>query len=290
MKYTIGTRGSTLALAQTGMVRDTLEARYPNHEFEIKIIKTTGDKNQTSALSGIGTRGVFVKEIEEQLISGEIDLAVHSMKDMPAEQPDGLRMAPCWKREDPRDALILRTEKELRPGMKIGTGSLRRVTQLRAMCEDVECVGLRGNIDTRLRKMETEGLDGIVLAAAGLKRLGLEGRITRYLEADDMIPAAAQGTLALEYRGDRDDVRAMLAACSDPETDRAVAAERHFLKLMGGGCFLPVGAYAEVIGEKVRLRAVFGDAEGRHIDRADVTAEDPIKAAQLASNMVKKQM
>ena len=292
MLYTIGTRGSALALAQTSTVRDALASRFPEHTFALKVIRTAGDRNQTVPLSGIGTRGVFVKEIEEALLSGAIDLAVHSMKDMPAEQPEGLTLAPCWNREDPRDALILRRAASLdalSQGAVVGTGSLRRSVQLQALRPDLNIVGLRGNIDTRLKKLESENLDGIVLACAGLNRLGLSGHITQRLSPDEMIPAAAQGVLALEYACRRADVAAMLGAMADPRTDACVRAERAFLRLAGGGCFLPVGAYCEPDENGYRLRAIYGDAEGKNVVRAEASAADPEEAARIVWERIRAQ-
>ena len=181
MHYKIGTRGSKLALVQAEFVRDCLQEHYPQDCFELKIIKTKGDKIQNKALSAIGDKGLFVKEIEQELLSGEIHLAVHSMKDMPGELPDGLCFAKAWKREDPRDVLVLREAKSLQELPKhavIGTGSKRRAYQLLAIRPDIEIVDIRGNVDTRLAKMEAQKLDGIVLAAAGLKRLHREDVIT----------------------------------------------------------------------------------------------------------------
>ena len=222
MKYIIGTRGSKLAMAQTGLVRDRLEKTYPEHEFEIQIIQTKGDRIQNKPLDQIGDKGLFVREIEEKILSGEIHIGVHSMKDMPARPAEGLVFTKAWKREDPRDVLILREAdslKELPFGAVIGTGSKRREVQLKKLRPDIRVVGIRGNVDTRLRKMEEQGLDGIVLAAAGLHRLGMQPRITQYLEPEQMIPAPAQGTLALEVREDDRMIQQMLDALCDEETE-----------------------------------------------------------------------
>ena len=203
MKYSIGTRGSRLAIAQANMVCNALKRAYPKDEFELRIVKTTGDLILDKPLHELGDKGVFVKEIEELLLSGEIQIGAHSMKDMPSEPACGLMFTKAWKREDPRDILALREKTslmDLPKGAKIGTGSRRRAIELLKLRPDLNIVGIRGNVETRLRKMEEEGLDGIALAAAGLHRLGLQDKITQYLETRQVIPAPAQGILALEIR------------------------------------------------------------------------------------------
>ena len=243
MRYRVGTRGSKLALAQTKQVIEKLKSAFPEDEFDVVIIKTTGDMDQKSQLDQIGSKGIFVKEIEEELLEEKIHLAVHSMKDMPDTTADGLIFTKAWKREDPRDVLILReavSVDDLPKGAVIGTGSKRRKYQLLKIRPDLNIVGIRGNVDTRIRKMQEEEMDGIVLAAAGINRLGREQEITCYLEPDQMIPAPAQGTLALE-----------------------VKAERQFLKQIGGSCHLPVGAYCKIQDEKLVLRAMFGTENGK---------------------------
>ena len=268
MHYKIGTRGSKLALVQAEFVRDRLQEHYPQDCFELKIIKTKGDKIQNKALSAIGDKGLFVKEIEQELLSGEIHLAVHSMKDMPGELPDGLCFAKAWKREDPRDVLISReavSVDDLPKGAVIGTGSKRRKYQLLKIRPDLNIVGIRGNVDTRIRKMQEEEMDGIVLAAAGINRLGREQEITCYLEPDQMIPAPTQGTLALEVKADNIQLIRKLNRLSDQETDICVKAERQFLKQIGGSCHLPVGAYCKIQDEKLILRAMFGTEDGKKL-------------------------
>ena len=196
MNYKIGSRGSKLALIQTKYVCQRLKERYPEHDFEIVIVKTKGDRIQNKPLDQIGGKGLFVKEIEEMILADEIQMGVHSMKDMPALPAAGLVFSKAWKREDPRDALILREKhslEELLPGAVIGTGSKRRAFQLKKLRPDLKVEGIRGNVDTRLRKMEEQKLDGIILAAAGLRRLGMEDRIPMYFSEDEMVPAPAQG-------------------------------------------------------------------------------------------------
>lgn len=246
MTYRIGTRGSRLALAQAQLVRNRLMAAYPDEKFVLKVIQTRGDRILDRPLKQIGGKGVFVREIEEQLLRGEIDLAVHSMKDMPVKPANGLSFTKTWKREDARDVLVLREAgslKELRQGAVIGTGSLRRKVQLQRLCPNVRVVDIRGNVDTRIHRMEEEGLDGIVLAAAGLHRLGRQDAITCYMDAAEMIPAPAQGVLALEIREGDDMLRELLDRLADEESHVTAMVEREFLRLAGGDCHMSVGAY-----------------------------------------------
>lgn len=314
MRYLIGTRGSKLALVQTDYVIDKLKKAYPDDDFEAVIIKTTGDIEQKKALDKIGSKGIFVKEIEDELLSGKIHMAVHSMKDMPDEPAAGLTFAKAWKREDPRDALVLKNAAsldELPEGAVIGTGSKRRKYQLLKLRPDLKIVGIRGNIDTRLRKLydgeiiyedaadntvnnEIAGekqnkyteyrLDGIVLAAAGIKRIGRESEITQYFSEDEMISAPAQGTLALELRADNVELMRKLDALSDEETDLCANVERDFLKQIGGNCHLPVAAYCDIVSEKdscndisknsrLRLLAMFGTEDGKSLARTEQVVE-----------------
>ena len=285
MIYRIGTRGSRLALAQAKFVQKRLAEHFSEHDFELVVVKTTGDKFSNVPMREVGTKGIFVKELEEQLLDGTIDMAVHSMKDMPARLPEGLMLSKVWTREDARDVLILRETDELaglKEGAVIATGSLRRRYQLLSLRPDLQVVDIRGNVETRIRKMHEQKLDGIVLAAAGLKRLHLEDKITRYFDYDEMIPAPAQGALAIEVAKERADILALLHPFEDEEANRAVAAERYFLELMGGGCHQPVGAIGEVAGKDIRLRVMYGDEAGEHIAFADVVGEDVIVVAEDA--------
>ncbi|WP_284473613.1 MULTISPECIES: hydroxymethylbilane synthase [Clostridia] len=248
MHYRIGTRGSKLALVQSEYVKRRMEEAYPEDTFELVIIKTTGDKVTDKPLAAIGTKGLFVKEIEEELLSGSIDMAVHSMKDMPAECATGLTFAKAWKREDCRDVLILKTAgsfSELPSGAVIGTGSLRRACQLAMLRPDIQFTAIRGNVDTRINKLmdDSYGLDGIVLAAAGLNRLGRSSEITEYLDPEVVIPAPAQGVLAIETAEVNTELLDKINALSDDNSDREAVAERTFLRLTGGGCHAPVGAH-----------------------------------------------
>lgn len=294
MKYRIGTRGSKLALVQAEYVCGRLTKAYPEDVFEIQIIKTKGDLVLDKPLYEIGEKGVFVKEIEEKLLSGEIQIGVHSMKDMPALPAPGLMFAKAWKREDPRDVLILREKKslwELPEGAVIGTGSRRREYQLKRLRPDLVVTGIRGNIDTRLRKMEEERLDGIVLAAAGLHRLHMEEKITQYLETEEMIPAPAQGILALEIPEGAEKLLHMLNALCEEETVLAAAAERGFLQEMGGNCHTPVGAVLKKRPDGLcQMDAMFGDEKGIRQAYASVCGDDPTELAQRAAFQIRQQM
>lgn len=301
MKYIIGTRGSKLALVQASQVKDRLTSAYPGDEFEIKVISTKGDRVQDKPLHAIGDKGLFVTEIEQEILSGKVQIGVHSMKDMPAEPAEGLTFSRAWKREDPRDVLVLREAENfasLKTGAVIGTGSKRRAGQLLMLRPDLKIVDIRGNVDTRLRKMREQQLDGIVLAAAGLKRLQMESVITQYLECSEMIPAPAQGILALEIQAEDTRLRAMLDALSDEETEIAAQAERGFLKQMGADCHVPVGAVCKrkPDGELV-LSAVFGDADAmetesvcNRIASVSVAGNDPLRLAEEAAAGIRSQL
>lgn len=290
MLYRIGTRGSKLALAQAGAVREKLVEAFPQHRFELAVVKTSGDKFASLPMREIGTKGIFIKEIEEELLEGKLDLAVHSMKDMPSELPEGLALARTWEREDPRDVLILREKNsldELPSGAVIATGSLRRKYQLLRMRADLDIVDIRGNIETRIRKMKEQELDGIVLAAAGLKRLGLEDQITCYFDEDEMISAPAQGALAIEFAKARQDVLSLLESFADESTHTAVTAERHFLAMMGGGCHQPVGAVCEVMEDRLRMKVMYGDEAGEEIAFAQADGQDPVIVAERAAGEIR---
>jgi len=274
----LGTRGSKLALWQAHHVRDRLLASGVS-AVELVIIKTTGDRIQDVALSQVGGKGLFVKEIEEALLSGAIDLAVHSMKDMPSELPDGLTIGAVPERETPLDAWVLpdgvgfaldpamagRADAFLAAvpqGAIIGTSSLRRASQLKVRRPDLDIIPLRGNVDTRLRKLDERegGLFAIVLACAGLTRLSLGHRISHAIAADVMVPAVGQGALAIETRIGDDRVASALACLEDPETRIATTAERAFLMRLEGNCQVPIGAHATLTGESLRIVGFYGDA------------------------------
>jgi hydroxymethylbilane synthase len=270
----IGTRGSLLALAQTRWVRSRIEARYPGVKVESIVIKTAGDQFLTGAVSALGGKGVFVKEIEEALLAKEIDLSVHSMKDLPTEVTPGLTVAAIPEREDSRDVLVSRDSvplQALQSGAKIGTASLRRRAQVLHYRADLEVVGIRGNIDTRLAKLDRGEVDGLVLAAAGLKRIQKEGRVTEYLAEEVCLSAVAQGALALETRAS-DPVVEMLGFLHDCAAGAEVTAERAFLQRLGGGCHLPVAARAHCAGPELRLRGIVADVKGIRLFRGELAA------------------
>jgi len=278
MKLTIGTRGSQLALRQTNWVKDQLTSA--GHAVELRIIKTTGDKMPNLPLTGSGTKGLFIKEIEEALLDGSIDLAVHSMKDLPTEQPAGLAVAAVPLREDARDVLIsAKGERfaELPAGARLGTSSLRRQSQLRKLRCDLELIPMRGNLDTRLRKLERGDCDAIVLAAAGVHRLGWRARITHYFATDEICPAVGQGALAIECREDSEPVRRALEPLDHAPTHQAVRAERAMLRHLGGGCQVPIAAHAVAENGQLRLMGVVADLKGEDVIRARAWGpmEDP---------------
>jgi hydroxymethylbilane synthase len=262
---TIGSRGSQLALWQARWVQSRLEALA--EPCRIEIIHTTGDKITSVALSKVGTKGLFTKEIEEALLAGSIDLAVHSLKDMPTELPRGLTLAAIPEREDPRDALVGRMLAELGPQARVGTSSLRRAAQLRAVRPDLEIENIRGNVDTRLRKLDEGQYDAIVLASAGLRRLGWESRVAELLDPEVMCPAAGQGALAVETRDDNGTAQRITKALDHPETRTAVTAERAVLASLGGGCQVPIGAYATVDGARLHIRAIIVSPDGSQVIR-----------------------
>lgn len=249
----IGSRGSALALWQSKAMALALETAHVGLTCRIEIIKTTGDVMVEASLVAIAGKGVFTKEIEDAMLDRRVDVAVHSLKDLPTVLPPGLTLAAITKREDPRDAFCARpgiaSVVDLPVGARIGTSSPRRRSQLLAWRPDLELVDLRGNVDTRLRKIESEGLDGIVLACAGLRRLGLADRITEPLGINVMVPAVGQGALGIEARDGDDDILELLQALADDETAAACRAERAFLEAVGGGCAAPVAAHAWPDGE-----------------------------------------
>lgn len=261
----IATRKSQLALWQANWVKGELEARNPGMEVELVRIVTKGDKILDVPLAQVGGKGLFVKEIEDALLDGRADLAVHSMKDVPTELPTGLHLAAICQREDPRDAWFCRSGVgvlDLPAGGRVGTSSLRRQTQLKALRPDLNFENLRGNVDTRLRKLQEGLFDAIVLAAAGVKRLGFADRVTEYLGSDITLPAIGQGAVGIECRKEDPDVNALLAPLKHRETWIAVLAERAFLATLQGGCQVPIAAYAEFAGGELHLRGLVGNLDG----------------------------
>jgi hydroxymethylbilane synthase len=274
---TIGSRGSQLALWQAHWIQNRLETL--GEQCRIEIIRTTGDKITDVALSQVGTKGLFTKEIEEALLAGSIDIAVHSLKDMPTDLPAGLTLAAIPEREDPRDALVGRALEDLPRGGRVGTGSLRRAAQLRVVRPDLQIEDIRGNVDTRLRKLDEGRYDAIVLASAGLRRLGWENRITELFNPGIMCPAVGQGALAVETRHDDDAAFHIAKLLEHAESRARVTAERAVLASLGGGCQAPMGAHAYIDGETLFLIALIVSPDGAQVVRqaksgavADATA------------------
>jgi hydroxymethylbilane synthase len=274
MNLRIGTRGSNLALVQSEWVKKEVQSRYPEARVELVKIKTKGDKIVDAPLSKVGGKGLFVKEIEEALLNKEVDLAVHSMKDVPAELQKGLKLSVYPKREDPRDALVsmhFSTVEDLPQGASVGTSSLRRSAQLLRMRPDLHIVPLRGNVDTRLRKLEKGELQAIVLATAGLNRLGLSERITALLSPEVFLPAIGQGVLGLELREDDQKTHDLISFLNDHETELAAKAERAFLKELEGGCQVPLAGYARVEKDRIVLEGMVAELDGSIILRQQLS-------------------
>ena len=267
-KLRIGTRGSQLALWQANWVKEQLIRKHPDLMVEIHTIKTTGDKILDVPLAKVGGKGLFVKEIEEALLEKSVDIAVHSMKDVPTELPDGLGIVAISPREDPRDAVLGQTRVpilELPQGAKIGTSSLRRQAQLFAARPDFVIEPLRGNINTRLRKLKEGMYDAIILAMAGVKRLGWEHEVTEVIHPDVMLPAIGQGALGIEARLDDESTLERIAFLNDDITASCVAAERAFLHRLEGGCQVPIAAYAVREGDEILLTGLVGSVDGKKI-------------------------
>jgi len=264
----IGTRASKLALWQANWVKSALIEANPSQAVELVTIKTKGDKILDVPLAKVGGKGLFVKEIEQALLDQRIDIAVHSMKDMPAEIPEGLCIGAIPRRESATDVLISRAGRrfaELPRGAVIGTSSLRRAAQLRHARPDIEIVPLRGNLDTRLKKLQTENLDAIVLAAAGVKRLELEHRITEYLDSEVMLPAVGQGALCIEMRQHDPVIEPIVKALDDPPSRAIVLGERAFLNRLGGSCQVPIAGHGEIISNTFQLTGLVANIDGSRI-------------------------
>ena len=291
-KLVIATRESRLALWQAEHVKALLEQR--GHEVSLLGMTTRGDQILDRSLSKVGGKGLFVKELEVALEQGHADLAVHSLKDVPMDLPEGFALACVMEREDPRDAFVsnrFATLADLPQGAVVGTSSLRRVVLLRAVRPDLKIEPLRGNLDTRLRKLDDGNYDAIVLAAAGLKRLGLGQRIRQVFEPEQMLPAAGQGALGIEVRAHRTDLLELLAPLAHQTTWLAVAAERAVSRAMGGSCSMPLAAYATFSGEYLQLRAAWGDPDAVaalvHAQSAS-TAADLARASELGVQVAAK--
>ena len=293
-RLVIGSRGSQLALRQSRWVEEKLKRLYPDLTLSIEIIKTSGDV-KTEPLSVIGGKGVFTKELEDALIDGRIDVAVHSLKDLPTIVPDRLVIAAIGEREDPRDALVLKTGQngssisELPEEAIVGTSSQRRLAQLRHRRRDVVGKDLRGNVDSRIRKLDEGQYDALILAAAGLRRLELASRISGLIPIEEMLPAVGQGALAIETRAD--DVRTVeiVSGLDHEPTRNACIAERAFLRGLGGGCQLPIAGYASVSDGQISLEGLVGDREGKEIVRGKLTGavtEAERLGAELATQLL----
>lgn len=279
----IGTRGSKLALWQANHIAERLRQAHPGLAVTLQHIVTTGDKILDVPLARIGGKGLFTKELEHSMLNRDIDLAVHSLKDVPTELPEGLTLAVITERSAPEDALIspqYKTIDHLPQGAVIGTSSLRRKAQLLHYRPDLKAIDLRGNIDTRLNKLETGGMDGILLAVSGLKRLGWENRITQIIPPQVCLPAVGQGALALEARDDDAEVLALLACLEHGPSRLAVTAERAFLKEVEGGCQVPIGVYGILKEDRLSLAAVIASPDGRTLLR-DTMEGSPDTAAEV---------
>lgn len=280
-KLILGTRGSPLALAQSKRFAEELQAAHPGLEIAFQTITTSGDRIQNRFLAEVGGKGLFVKEIEDALQAGEIDLAVHSLKDMPAVLPEGLEIGCFPRRKSPRDVLITLegvSWKELSQGAKIGTSSLRRRLQLQRLRADLGFEMLRGNIDTRIRKLEAGDYDAIVLAKAGMERLGVD--LSRAVEIP-IVPAPGQGTLAIEIRSADTELRELLGVLHDPQTECVSQAERRVMRELGGSCNLPLGVFGEIVGDELRLEAFLANPDGTRYLEAKIVGEakSPLDAA-----------
>lgn len=287
----IGSRGSQLALWQANHVASLLRER--GHEVEIQVIRTTGDKMATVLPALVGTKGMFTKEIEEALAAGEVDLAVHSFKDLPTELAPGFHVAAVMEREDSRDVLLSVQHESLAAlpqGSRVGTSSLRREAQLKALRRDLEVVPLRGNVDTRLRKLESGEFDAIVLAAAGVRRLGLLEHVREFLPVEQMCPAAGQGALALECRAGDTATGSLLQFLDHPDSRRATLCERAVLHALGGGCQVPIGVHAEAHSPgELRVSAVVARPDGSELLRESAAGDEPLALGrELAQRLLSR--
>ena len=286
----IGSRGSILALAQANLVKNSLEANYPDLTFEIKEIVTSGDKDLKSNWenSNASLKSFFTKEIEQELLDGQIDIAVHSMKDMPAVSPKGLICGAIPDREDARDVLITKGDflVTLPKGAKVGTSSLRRAMNLKAVRPDFEIKHLRGNIHTRLNKLETEDYDAIVLAAAGLKRVGLTDKISEYLNGEVFPPAPAQGVLYIQCRENDEEIKGILKSIHNEDIAKIVEIEREFSKIFDGGCHTPMGCYSQVNEDKIKFIGAYSH-DGKQIR---VVIEDDLAKGKEIAHMAAEEI
>ncbi len=288
-KVVVGTRGSKLALIQTELVISQLRTNSPDLEISIKKIVTAGDRDRLTHLDRIGV-DVFVKELEEALLDGRIDLAVHSLKDVPTDIPRGLGLIAVTEREDPRDVLVARARLEDLPsGSRVGTGSLRRTIQLAQIRPDIETCSIRGNVDTRLRKVTSGEADGVILAAAGISRLGWQDKITQYLPLDNFLPAAGQGALVIETRSDDKPIVDLISAINHLPTWQCITAERIFLSELGGGCRAPIAALARIDGTNLKLEGMVAGPAGNKVLRDSIEG-DVTSAKEMGMTLARRML
>ena len=269
---TIGTRSSKLALWQAKHVKEELLKHFPDLKIELKEIKTKGDHITDVALSKVGGKGLFTKEIEDALLKGDIDLAVHSLKDLPTKLPEGLKIGAVLTRENPCDVLISKNKikfKELTKGAKIGTSSLRRIAQLKAIRADLEYIDLRGNLDTRIKKLESGEYDGIILAYAGVKRLGFENLISEHFSTTEIFPAVGQGTLVVETRENDLEIEEIIFSLNNYESHISALCERSFLERLQGGCQVPIGAISEIKNDEIIIKGIVASLDGKRIIKGE---------------------
>ncbi len=288
-KITIGTRSSKLALWQANFIKEELLKLHPELKIELKEIKTKGDHILDVALSKIGDKGLFTKEIEDSILNNESDIAVHSLKDLPTKLPDGLKIGAILNRESAHDVMMLslrtyeptslRNESSivnsqlsiLKPGSKIGTSSLRRTSQLKAIRPDLEYIEIRGNVDTRIKKLDDGNYDGIILAYAGVKRLGFENRISYHFNPEEVLPAVGQGALAIEIREEDNEIKTLISKLNDEKSYLAGICERAFLRKLEGGCQVPIGAYTKTEADNITLFGLIASLDGKEVVRDKVT-------------------
>jgi hydroxymethylbilane synthase len=287
--FRIGTRDSLLAMWQAKWVQTQLSGLYPEYRFSLVPMKTKGDKILDVSLAKIGDKGLFTKELELGLLRGEIDLAVHSLKDLPTVLPAGLEIAAFCEREEPRDVFLSKNGLDLNDlpaGAVIGTSSLRRKAQLLHYRPDLTFIDLRGNLQTRWQKLLNSEINGIVLAAAGVKRLGWEERITRIIPEQIMLPAVGQGSIAIEIAAERTEIRQLLAGLNHPETERAVLAERFLMRKLEGGCQVPIGALGKVQGNEIVLEGMVASLDGRKLLRCAARGSKPEEVGLETANQL----
>lgn len=291
----IGTRGSKLALWQANFVKDSLQKIFPDLKININVIKTSGDRFYDKSLSQIGGKGLFIKEIEEAILGNEVDIAVHSMKDVPVDLPEGLEISVFSEREDARDILISRDNlsfNDLEREAVVGTGSLRRQVQIKRLRVDLRLKELRGNVDTRLKKLADGEYDAIVLASAGVRRLGLENQITQHFSTDEMIPSPGQGIIGIECRVDDEETKMMIGKLNDKSSEISIQAERNFVNILGGDCSLPLGCYCEFKSDSnIDITGFVASVDGKKIvkDRvAGISSQNIELSNKLAENILSR--